>query len=288
MIKKALTIAGSDSGGGAGIQADLKTFAALGIYGTSVITSVTAQNTLGVYGIFDLPAESVALQIDSVLTDIGADAAKTGMLSNPKIIEVVCQKVEEYNLNRLVIDPVMVSTSGHRLITAESQDVLIKKLLPLAYLVTPNVDEAGVIAKFEVKTMQDMKRAAKKITILGVANVLVKGGHLSGDAVDVLFDGSEFTCYRSERLPIKNTHGTGCTFSAAITAFLAKGNDLTSAVKAAKDYTTNALRYAYSVGSGGTPLNHFYLSFSSTDLPVEADRYAPSSKATVRRLSLPL
>jgi len=258
MIKKALTIAGSDSGGGAGIQADLKTFAALGIYGTSVVTSVTAQNTLGVSGIFDQPAESVALQIDAVLTDIGADAAKTGMLSNFKIIEVVCQKVEEYKLNKLVVDPVMVSTSGRRLITAESQDVLIKKLLPLAYLVTPNVDEAKVIARFEVKTMQDMERAAKKITTLGITNVLVKGGHLSGDAVDVLFDGSEFTYYRSERLPITNTHGTGCTFSAAITAFLAKGNDLKSAVKAAKDYTTNALRYAYDVGGGGVPLNHFY------------------------------
>ena len=258
MIKKALTIAGSDSGGGAGIQADLKTFAALGVYGVSVITAVTAQNTVGIAGIFDLPGEFVALQMDSVLTDIGADAAKTGMLSNPKIIEIVSRKVEEYELKRLVIDPVMISSSGHRLITAESQDVLIKRLLPLGYLVTPNLDEASVIANFDVKTVQDMEGAAEKIKTLGVANVLVKGGHLSGDAVDVLFDGSEFTCYRSERLPVPHTHGTGCTFSAAITAFLAQGRDLKSAVKAAKDYTTNALRYAYSVGNGRMPLNHFY------------------------------
>jgi len=258
MIKKALTIAGSDSGGGAGIQADLKTFAALGVYGTSVITAVTAQNTLGVSGIFDLPDKFVALQMDSILTDIGADAVKTGMLSNPKIIEIVSQKVEEYGLKRLVIDPVMVSSSAHRLITAESQDVLIRRLLPLGHLVTPNLDEAGVIASFEVKTMKDMKRAAEKIRTLGVANVLVKGGHLSGDAVDILFDGSEFTCYKSERLSIPKTHGTGCTFSAAITAFLAKGIDLISAVKSAKDYTTNALRYAYRVGNGRVPLNHFY------------------------------
>ena len=258
MINKALTIAGSDSGGGAGIQADLKTFSALGIHGASVITAVTAQNTLGVSGIFDLPAEFVALQIDAVLTDIGADAAKTGMLSNPKIIEIVSQKVEEYGLKRLVIDPVMVSSSAHRLITTESQEVLIKRLLPLGYLVTPNLDEAIVIARFEVKTVQDMERAAEKIKRLGVANVLVKGGHLIGDAVDILFDGREFSYYRSERLPIENTHGTGCTLSAAITAFLAKGNDLKSAVKAAKDYTTNALRYAYRVGNGSIPLNHFY------------------------------
>ncbi|MFQ6040804.1 MAG: bifunctional hydroxymethylpyrimidine kinase/phosphomethylpyrimidine kinase [Candidatus Poribacteria bacterium] len=256
-MKKALTIAGSDSGGGAGIQADLKTFAALGVYGTSVITAVTAQNTVGVQGVYDLPAEFVALQIDSILTDIGADAVKTGMLHDSQIIEVVCEKIKAYNLSKVVIDPVMISTSGHHLIKAEAENILMEKLIPLAYLVTPNLREAGVIAEMEIETTRDMELAAQKIKDKGAANVIVKGGHLSGDAIDVLFDGKAFIYYGSERLQTGNTHGTGCAFSAAITAELAKGNDLQSAVKSAKDYITNAIRYSYNIGSGRGPVNHF-------------------------------
>ena len=257
MIKKALTIAGSDSGGGAGIQADLKTFAALGVYGTSVITAVTAQNTVGVQGVFDLPSEFVALQIDSVLTDIGADAVKTGMLPNSQIIEVVCEKINAYRLSKFVIDPVMISTSGHHLISAKAFKILVDKLIPLAYLVTPNISEAEVIAEMKIENARDMELAAQKIRDKGATNVIVKGGHLSGDAIDVLFDGRAFIYYGSERLQTKNTHGTGCTFSAAITAELAKGNDLQSAVKIAKDYVTNAIRYSYDIGTGRGPVNHF-------------------------------
>ena len=257
MTKKALTIAGSASGGGAGIQADLKTFAALGVYGTSVITAVTAQNTVGVQCVYDLPAEFVALQIDSILTDIGANAVKTGMLSNSQIIAVVCEKIKAYNLAKVVIDPVMISTSEHRLINAEAEGILIEKLIPLAYLVTPNLKEAEVIAGMEIETTRDMELAAQKIKDKGAANVIVKGGHLSGDAIDVLFDGKAFIYYGSERLPTRNTHGTGCAFSAAITAELAKGNDLQAAVKIAKDYITNAIRYSYNIGSGRGPVNHF-------------------------------
>ncbi len=280
MIKKALTIAGSDSGGGAGIQADLKTFAAFGVYGTSVITAVTAQNTLGVQGVYDLPSEFVALQLDSVLSDIGADAVKTGMLSNAQIIEVVCDKVKEYGFSfaidlgrrktkrKLVVDPVMISTSGHRLISPEAERTLIEQLIPLAYLVTPNLSEAAVIADMSaeisvtdspaIEILRDMESAARVITDMGADNVLIKGGHLRGDAVDVLFDGKNFTCYSSERVKTRNTHGTGCTFSAAITAELAKGSDLNAAVQKAKDYITDALRYSYSVGAGHGSVNHFY------------------------------
>ena len=258
MMKKTLTIAGSDSGGGAGIQADLKTFAAFGVYGTSVITAVTAQNTLGVQGIYELPPEFVALQIDSVLTDIGADAVKTGMLPNSEIIEAVCEKIKQYRVEKLVVDPVMIATSGHRLINPEAQTILIGKLIQLAYLVTPNLSEAEVISGVKIETIEDMEAAAQKIKHKGAANVLVKGGHLCGDAVDVLFDGEKFTHYRSERLKSRNTHGTGCTFSAAITAELAKGNELKSAVKAAKKYITDAIRYSYRIGKGSGPVNHFY------------------------------
>ncbi|MBM3236802.1 bifunctional hydroxymethylpyrimidine kinase/phosphomethylpyrimidine kinase [Candidatus Poribacteria bacterium] len=258
MIKKALTIAGSDSGGGAGIQADLKTFAAFGVYGTSVITSVTAQNTMGVRGVYDLPSEFVALQIDSILTDIGADAVKTGMLPNSQIIELVCEKIKVYHLSKLVVDPVMISTSGHRFISAEAVRILIEKLIPLAYIVTPNLSEAEMIAEIKIATTRDMELAAQKIKDKGATNVVVKGGHLSGDAIDVLFDGRAFFYYGSERVQTKNTHGTGCTFSAAITAELAKGNDLQAAVKIAKDYITNAIRYSYNIGSGHGPVNHFH------------------------------
>jgi len=257
MIKKALTIAGSDSGGGAGIQADLKTFAVLGVYGTSVITAVTAQNTLGVQGVHDIPPEFVALQIDSILTDIGADAVKTGMLPNPRIIQIVSEKVEEYHIEKLVVDPVMVSTSGHRLISLEAEQILMEQLIPLAYLVTPNLSETEAIAGIKIQTIRDMELAAQKIKGNNTVNVLVKGGHLSADAIDVLFDGQSFIYYESERLQTKNTHGTGCTFSAAITAELAKGNDLQSAVEIAKDYITNAIRDSHDIGRGRGPVNHF-------------------------------
>jgi len=256
-IKKALTIAGSDSGAGAGIQADLKTFAALGVYGTSAITAITAQNTVGVQGVHNLPAEFIALQIDSVLSDIGADAIKTGMLPNGQIIEVVCDKIQLYRFSKVVIDPVMIATSGHHLISDEAIRVLTDKLIPLAYVITPNINEAEVITGIKIQNTQDMELAARRIKAKGADNVVVKGGHLSGDAIDVLFAGGEFIYYGSERLQTKHIHGTGCTFSAAITAELAKGSDLRSAVTVAKNYITNAIRYSYNIGNGHGPVNHF-------------------------------
>lgn len=255
-VVKALTIAGSDSGGGAGIQADLKTFMALGVYGTSVLTAVTAQNTLGVQAVVELPPAFVAQQFDSVLSDIGAHAAKTGMLSSIPLVRLVSQKIQEYKLHQLVVDPVMVAKGGHPLLQTEAQKVLAEVLLPLALVVTPNLYEAGLLAGMEVTNRSDMEEAARRIKALGPAYVVVKGGHLEHEACDLLFDGKGFRTYVSPKLDTICTHGAGCTFSAAIAASLAKGQEVAEAVTAAKTFVTRAIATGVPIGRGHAPLNH--------------------------------
>ncbi len=260
-MRKVLSIAGSDSGGGAGIQADLKAFAARGVYGMSALTAITAQNTVGVQGVFELPAAFVAQQIDSVMSDIGADAWKTGMLSNAEIIQVVADRAQRYGVERLVVDPVMVAKSGDPLLREEAQEALIHELVPLAFVITPNHHEAQVLTGLEISTVEDMRAAAVAIHEMGARYVVVKGGHLPAttDAVDVLYDGQDFTEFSAPRIDTPNTHGTGCTFASAIAAELAKGHAVHEAVSMAKDYLTAALRAAVDlrIGRGHGPLNHF-------------------------------
>jgi hydroxymethylpyrimidine/phosphomethylpyrimidine kinase len=261
-MRRALTIAGSDSGGGAGIQADLKTFAARGVYGMSVLTAITAQNTVGVQGVFELPPEFVALQIDSVVNDIGVDAVKTGMIANSEIIAVVAAKIREHNLLYVVVDPVMVAKGGDLLLKTEAIQALREQLIPLAEVVTPNAHEAEALTGIQVASLADMQQAAEAIHKLGAANVVVKGGHVeafAGESVDVLFDGTDFTLLRAERIDSVNTHGTGCTFASAIAAELAKGSSVREASETAKRYVTDAIRGAadWKLGKGHGPLNHF-------------------------------
>jgi hydroxymethylpyrimidine/phosphomethylpyrimidine kinase len=266
-IPRALTIAGSDSGGGAGIQADLKTFAALGVYGMSALTAITAQNTVGVQGVVELPASFVGLQIDAVLTDIGADAVKTGMLSNSEIIAVIAAKMQEYRVENLVVDPVMVAKSGDPLLRPEARQALIEQLIPLAKVLTPNLQEACVLSGLEIDSLAAMKEAARAIQRLGARNVVVKGGHLPGSpqSIDVLYDGHDFSEFAAPRLATRNTHGTGCTFASAIAAGLAKGQSMQEAVGAAKAYLNAVLRASVDLhlGQGHGPLNHFALLYSS-------------------------
>ncbi len=256
-IPRALTIAGSDSGGGAGIQADLKTFTALGVYGLSVLTSVTAQNTLEVSAIHDLPEQFVGLQFDAVMSDIGCDAAKLGMLSNEKIIETVAEKIDQYGIEKLVVDPVMRSKGGTALLR-NSTELLKKEILPRALVVTPNIPEAEILSSVSISNVSDMKTAAEKILSLGTKSVLVKGGHLAKDypAVDIFFDGETFEELVSERIETKNTHGTGCTFSAAVCAFLARGIPLPVSLENSKAFVTEAIRNSLEIGKGHGPLNH--------------------------------
>jgi hydroxymethylpyrimidine/phosphomethylpyrimidine kinase len=253
-----MTIAGSDSGGGAGIQADLKTFAAHGVYGTSVLTAVTAQNTLEVLAIAEVPEEVITLEIDGVMSDIGADAAKTGMLSSPTIIEVVVDRVEAWGIRNFVVDPVMVAKSGDRLLHESAVSALRSRLLPLATIVTPNIPEAEVLADLVIDSEQALREAARTIHAQGPAYVVIKGGHSDGQPHDLVFDGSEFTLIEGERIDTRNTHGTGCTFSAAITANLALGHTPLESIQLAKHYITQALRHSYSIGNGHSPVNHFY------------------------------
>ena len=262
-MKKALTIAGSDSGGGAGIQADLKTFAALGVFGTSAITALTAQNTVGVEGVYAIPPDFVALQIDAVVKDIGADAVKIGMLSNRGIIEIVAAKVVAHGLQPLVVDPVMVAKSGDALLEPEARDALISLLLPLAAVVTPNLPEAEVLCGFSVTDMEGMRRAARAILEQGPRCVVVKGGHLSGTgfSTDLFYDGERFEELSDVRLDTRNTHGTGCTFASAIAARLALGDEMLDAVRAAKRYVSGILAASagLQIGHGYGPMNHMGL-----------------------------
>ena len=259
-MKKILTIAGSDSSGGAGIQADLKTFSARGVYGMSAITALTAQNTIGVQGILEIDKSFVGLQIDSVMTDIGADAWKTGMLVNAGIIEIVAERAKKYNLEFLIVDPVMIAKSGDHLLKVEAKNTLISELIPLAYLITPNRHEAQELAGLKILNLEQAKEASKRIYKMGAKHVLIKGGHISeeGGAIDLFYDGDSFTEYHSVRINTKNTHGTGCTYASAIAAELAKGNDVKNAVLIAKAYITAALKGADSlnIGHGHGPTDH--------------------------------
>jgi hydroxymethylpyrimidine/phosphomethylpyrimidine kinase len=257
-IRKAMTIAGSDSGAGAGIQADLKTFAALGVYGACVLTAVTAQNTRAVLAIAEVPEEVIALQIDGVLEDIGADAIKTGMLSSASIIDTVSDRLEAWGISSLVVEPVMVAKSGDALLQPTAVRALATRLLPLALVVTPNLPEAEVLSKRSIQNDEDVREAARAIAALGPRYVVVKGGHRAGNPVDLVFDGVAFTELGAERVETKNTHGTGCTFSAAITAYLARGSEPTAAIAAAKTYLTGALKASYAIGQGHSPVNHFF------------------------------
>jgi hydroxymethylpyrimidine kinase/phosphomethylpyrimidine kinase len=255
----ALTIAGSDSGGGAGIQADLKTFAALGVYGTSAITAITAQNTIGVTAVQTLSADLVTAQIEAVAGDMKIDVVKTGMLGNSAIVEAVAAAIASLDLPSVVVDPVMIAKSGDRLFDQEALAALRSELLPRARLVTPNVPEAEVLADMKIATPDEVREAARRIQKLGPGAVVVKGGHLPGDeAIDLLFDGRTFTEFRAPRIDTRNTHGTGCTFASAIAAYLALGQSLPEAVRLAKDYVTGAIRHGLPIGNGHGPLNHFW------------------------------
>ncbi|ADL06818.1 bifunctional hydroxymethylpyrimidine kinase/phosphomethylpyrimidine kinase [Thermosediminibacter oceani] len=257
-MKLALTIAGSDSGGGAGIQADLKTFSAHGVFGMSVITSVTAQNTKAVIGVEDISPEMVYLQIKAVFEDLPPDAVKIGMVSSASIIRSVAKGLDEFGPEKVVLDPVMISKSGHALLKPDAVEALKRELLPRCLVVTPNIPEAKALTGMSIKGVEDMERAAEKIMSYGCRAVVVKGGHLEGDAVDVFFDGREFHRLKSERIFSRNTHGTGCTFSSAIAANLALGRDLFTAVKLAKEYITGAIKNSMDIGGGAGPVHHFY------------------------------
>ena len=249
----ALTVAGSDSSGGAGIQADLKTFSALKVYGMSVITALTAQNTAGVSGVVEVDPRFVARQFDAVMTDLPANAVKTGMLSNDAIIEVVAAKLQEYGITNLVVDPVMVAKSGAALLHSEAIGSLRTSLLPLALVVTPNTEEAEILAGMTVRTVEEMEDAARRIHGMGSKNVLIKGGHLEGDAVDVFYDGRRFEHLREKRVETRDSHGTGCVLSAAITAGLARGESAAEAVRLGKAFVTEAIRRGLRMGSGHGP-----------------------------------
>jgi len=254
VVKTALTIAGSDPSGGAGIQADLKTFSRLRVYGMSVITALTAQNTTGVESIMEIPPEFVARQLNAVLTDIQVDAAKTGMLLTVGIVEVVAQIVRQYHIRNLVIDPVIASTSGASLLTQDAIGTFCRTLLPLARVITPNIDEARILTGKTMTTAGDMEEAALQIHGMGPRSVLIKGGHMAGDEVtDILFDGTDFSHFQSGRIHSRNTHGTGCVLSAAITAELAAGKGIKEAVQAAREFVVAAIRHGLRIGHGAGP-----------------------------------
>ncbi|ABW20226.1 bifunctional hydroxymethylpyrimidine kinase/phosphomethylpyrimidine kinase [Alkaliphilus oremlandii] len=257
-MKKVLTIAGSDSCGGAGIQADLKTFSAHGVFGMSVITAITAQNTQGVFAVQDITPEMIQKQIEVIFEDISVDAVKIGMVSKTETIQTIAETLKAYNVKNLVLDPVMVSKSGFHLLQLEAKEALIKNLLPMATIITPNLPEAEVITGFEISTVEAMEKAAKAIHDMGPQYVLVKGGHLEGEAVDILYDGNQFIYYNAQRIHTKNTHGTGCTLSSAIASNLGKGLTITQAVEEAKNYITVAIEKSFAIGQGVGPVHHFH------------------------------
>jgi hydroxymethylpyrimidine/phosphomethylpyrimidine kinase len=253
----ALTIAGSDSGGGAGIQADLKTFHAHGVFGTSALTAITAQNTLGVTAVHAIPLDVVRAQIEAVVSDLPPQALKSGMLATADLVEVVADSIASHRLPNFVMDPVMVATSGDRLLDADAEASLATRLLPLASVVTPNLHEAHILTSLDVRSVPDMRAAAIALVEMGAGAALVKGGHLGGDAVDLLWDGSEERLWRKPRLDTRHTHGTGCTLSAAIAAGLARGLPLAYAVERAVQWVDRAIRSAPRLGSGHGPVDHF-------------------------------
>ncbi|MDR3167551.1 MAG: bifunctional hydroxymethylpyrimidine kinase/phosphomethylpyrimidine kinase [Treponema sp.] len=256
---KALTIAGSDCSGGAGIQADLKTFSAHGIFGMSVIVSVVAENTSRVIEYQDIRPDMIQKQIDAIFEDIGADAVKVGMLSCAETMRAMAEKLVQYRPANVVIDPVMYAKNGAPLMDPAAIDTLIKEVIPLADLLTPNIPEAEKITGLTIRNTGDMEKAAEGIRALGCAHVLVKGGHAQGDAVDILYDGKTFIRFTAPRIFTKNTHGTGCTYSSAITANLARGLSMGEAVEGAKKYITTAIEHApEGIGKGHGPTHHFY------------------------------
>jgi hydroxymethylpyrimidine/phosphomethylpyrimidine kinase len=256
---RALTIAGSDTCGGAGIQADLKSFSANGVYGMSAITAVTVQNTMGVFGIQDINPEIIEGQIDVIFEDIRVDAIKIGMVSQIPYIKVIAKALKKVEkLPAIVLDPVMISKSGFNLLSKDAKDTLVTELFPLATLITPNLPEAEEILGIEIKTLEEMKEAALKLIELGPKAVLVKGGHLEGEATDLLFDGKEFIVLPQERINTTHTHGTGCTLSSAIAANLAKNMTMEEAVREGKRYITVAIEHGFDLGKGVGPTNHFY------------------------------
>ena len=263
-MRTVLTIAGSDSGGGAGIQADLKTFAAHGLYGTSVITAVTAQNTTGITALEALSADLVTAQMEAVMSDIGAHAAKTGMLANAAIVEAVASAVEALQIPWLVVDPVLVATSGDSLLDDEGVGAMKSELLRRAFVVTPNVLEAEALSGIRILSDEDRRHAARRILALGPSAVILKGGHVSSaDIVDVLYDGHRYVEFRTARVPGRGTHGTGCTFAAAVTSQLALGRGLEDAIPLAQSYVAEAIRHAPDLGRGHGPLDHFSKSSNS-------------------------
>ncbi|MBN2157547.1 MAG: bifunctional hydroxymethylpyrimidine kinase/phosphomethylpyrimidine kinase [Candidatus Lokiarchaeota archaeon] len=260
-MKKVLTIAGSDSGGGAGIQADLKTFSARGVFGMSAITALTAQNTVGVQGVYEIDASFVEKQIDSVMTDIKADAWKTGMLANAQIVEIVAKCARKYNIHNLIVDPVMLARSGDPLLKLDAVEIYKTDLFPLTLILTPNREEAEYLSKQPIKSIEDTERVAKILYEMGPKNILIKGGHIEtvNEAIDVLYDGKQFTYFHAERINTHNTHGTGCTYASAIAAEVAKGQNIKEAIHIAKSYITAAIIYAdkLQIGKGYGPTNHF-------------------------------
>lgn len=257
----ALTIAGSDSSGGAGIQADLKSFHAFGVFGTTAVTAITVQNTLGVTDVHPIPLDIVAAQIDAVVEDMAPAAVKTGMLATSELVRTVAEGIERHCLTRYVLDPVMVSTSGHRLLDPDAEATLARELLPLAAVVTPNLHEAAILTDRPVENLDDMREAAVRLVEMGAGAALLKGGHLEGDALDLLWDGSNEHLWRKPRHDTPHTHGTGCTLSASMAAGLAKGQSLTEAVERAVRFVGRAIATAPGLGSGQGPVNHF----ASTD-----------------------
>ena len=259
MLKQVLTIAGSDSGGGAGVQADLKAMSANGTYAMSVITSITAQNTTGVTAIHDLPESIVEAQIDAIFVDFDVAAVKTGMLSSAALASLVSRKLQQYHVPWIVVDPVMVSKSGQDLLQADAIDAVKQALIPLASVITPNIHEAERLTGLTIRSLAEARQAAKALHQLGCQHVLIKGGHLlEQPATDLLYDGRFFRMYKGEWIDTPHTHGTGCTFASALSAHLALGKLLPDAVESAKQYVTEAIRHSLAIGQGRGPTNHFY------------------------------
>lgn len=258
MIKKVLTIAGSDSSGGAGIQADIKTITCHKMYAMSAITALTAQNTTGVYGVQEATPEFVGQQIDCIFNDIRPDAVKIGMVSSSKIIKVIVEKLKKYNAESIVVDPVMVATSGSPLLEKEAMSTLINELLPMGTVITPNIPEAEILCGFKINEQDDMLRAAKKIAASIKGGVLIKGGHFSNTADDLLYIDGKEVWYKQEKIYNENTHGTGCTLSSAIACNLADGYSIEDSIRNAKSYITGALKAGLNLGKGSGPLEHNY------------------------------
>ena len=257
-MKKVLSIAGSDCSGGAGIQADIKTISAHGMYAMSAVTALTAQNTTGVSGIYSVTPEFVTMQLDSIFSDIFPDSIKTGMLFSAEIISAVASSLKKHNASRIVIDPVMVSTSGSTLLEEKAVGAMVRELFPIASLITPNIPEAEILCGIEIMCVDDMIKAAEILSGKTGTAVLVKGGHSISDATDVLFENGQISYFCSERIDNPNTHGTGCTLSSAIACGLADGKTLSESISSAKEYITGALRAQLRLGSGSGPLNHMF------------------------------